>query len=93
MVEGFEEAVFDAEIGVIPDPVGTSFGWHIVEVLDREVRELDEYSHQLAVQSEYNNWLIDVHLDSATEINKNWLGRVPDPPAVGGLAPQQPPIQ
>jgi parvulin-like peptidyl-prolyl isomerase len=90
MVQAFEDAVFQAEIGLIPDPVVTSFGWHVVEVVGRENRELDEYSHQLAVQTEYNNWLIDIHLLSAIEINKNWLDRVPDPPSLGSLVPPSP---
>lgn len=90
MVQAFEDAVFSAEIGLSPEPVETSFGWHVVEVVGRENRELDEYSHQLAVQSEYNNWLIDIHLLSAIEINKNWLDRVPDPPSLGSLVPPSP---
>jgi parvulin-like peptidyl-prolyl isomerase len=93
MVEDFEEAVFGAETGVVSDPIETSFGWHIIEVLNREIRELDDYSHQLAVQAEFNSWLVDVHLESAIEISKNWLERVPDPPAVGGLSQQQPQLQ
>jgi parvulin-like peptidyl-prolyl isomerase len=92
MVDAFETAVFDAEIGVIPVPIETSFGWHIIEVVAREQRELDEYSHQLSVQTEFNSWLIDEHLQAAIEISKNWLDRVPDPPSVGGLA-AQPPLQ
>lgn len=90
MVQAFEDAVFQAEIGLIPDPVVTSFGWHVVEVVGRENRELEEYSHQLAVQTEYNNWLIEIHLLSAIEINKNWLDRVPDPPSLGSLVPPSP---
>jgi parvulin-like peptidyl-prolyl isomerase len=92
MVDAFETAVFDAEIGVIPVPIETSFGWHIIEVVAREQRELDEYSHQLSVQTEFNSWLIDEHLQATIEISKNWLDRVPDPPSVGGLA-AQPPLQ
>jgi parvulin-like peptidyl-prolyl isomerase len=88
MVDAFETAAFDADIGMIAEPVETSFGWHIIEILGREERELDDYSHQLSVQTEFNSWLIDVHLASAIEISKNWLERVPDPPSVGGLAPQ-----
>ena len=90
MVQTFEEVVFNAAIGLIPDPVETSFGWHVVEVVGREDRELDEYSHQLSVQTEYNSWLIDIHLISAIEINKNWLDRVPDPPSLGSLVPPSP---
>lgn len=83
LVEEFEDAVFTAQIGVIPEPVETAFGWHIIEVLGREDRELDDYSHQLAVQTEYNDWLIEAHQVAAIEISSNWSERIPDPPAIG----------
>jgi parvulin-like peptidyl-prolyl isomerase len=91
MVDDFETAVFNAEIGLIDEPVQTSFGWHIVEILERENRELDDYSHQLAVQTAFNGWLIDIHIEAAIEISKNWVDRIPDPPNVSGFAPPQPP--
>ena len=35
MVEEFEEAAFAARVGVFTEPVKTSFGYHIIEVLDK----------------------------------------------------------
>jgi len=35
MVEAFDEAVFDGEVGEVLGPVETSFGYHLIEVLNR----------------------------------------------------------
>jgi parvulin-like peptidyl-prolyl isomerase len=41
MVPEFEQAVFEGEIGLYPEPVKTDFGYHIIEVLAREDRPVD----------------------------------------------------
>jgi parvulin-like peptidyl-prolyl isomerase len=41
MVPEFEQAVFEAEIGLYPTPVETQFGYHIIDVIARETRPYD----------------------------------------------------
>ncbi|MBN1582019.1 MAG: peptidylprolyl isomerase [Anaerolineae bacterium] len=41
MVEPFEEAAFTGDIGLYPTPVETQFGFHILDILAREDREID----------------------------------------------------
>ncbi len=41
MVAPFEEAAFNAEIGLYPFPVQTEFGYHVIEVLEHTEREID----------------------------------------------------
>ena len=36
MVKPFEDASFNAEIGVVTDPVQTQFGWHLIKVADKK---------------------------------------------------------
>lgn len=87
MVPEFEEAVFAGEVGEILGPVETEFGFHLIEILGQEDRDLDEFSFQLAVQTTFNTWLINIHRNSIIDISKNWLLRVPDAPNIGAPAP------
>ncbi len=36
MVKPFEDAAFDAEVGVVTNPVQTQFGWHLILVTDKK---------------------------------------------------------
>jgi len=69
----FAEMLFNAEIGLLPDPVPTTYGTAVVEILDRQVRQLDEYERQNRRLEEFQSWLdqvreegdIDVHWDAS----------------------------
>lgn len=45
--ENFENAVWSQEIGVVGDVVGTTFGFHLVLVHDRNISEADKYEAEL----------------------------------------------
>ena len=57
MVAAFEDAAFGAQVGEVVGPVQSSYGFHVIEVLEREVREIDEYTYQLIVQQEFSSFL------------------------------------
>jgi len=69
----FAEMLFSAEIGLYPDPVPTTYGTAVVEILDRQVRQLDEYERDNRRQEGLQTWLdqvreegdIDVHWDES----------------------------
>lgn len=56
-VEPVDEAVFSLPIGEISEPIQTQFGWHIIEVLQREVRELSAIDYQRAQRLALSEWL------------------------------------
>lgn len=58
MVPQFDEAAFALEIGEISEPISTTFGYHILEVLDRdEARPKDENQLSQERDSAYQEWL------------------------------------
>jgi foldase protein PrsA len=75
------ENIFQAPINGFLDPIQTSTGWHLIQVLDRGERSLDEQVFQQAVRKVFNDWLTsqrDVH---DVVIMDDWLEDLPQPPA------------
>lgn len=64
MVPPFEEVAFEIEPGIISDPVQTQFGWHIIEVLERENRELDEATLRQNGLQAYEDWLTEARINA-----------------------------
>ena len=59
MVAEFEQAVFGLETGETSELVKTEFGYHIVEVLEREVRELGPQWLEAFQQKAFNEWFAE----------------------------------
>jgi foldase protein PrsA len=57
MVSEFEEAAFGLGIGEVSGVITTTYGFHIVEVLEKETRDLTEDFRQQLQQSEFIKWL------------------------------------
>jgi parvulin-like peptidyl-prolyl isomerase len=79
MVESFEEAAFAGEIGEIVGPVETDFGWHLIEILGHEDRELDVSSFGLAVSQALNALIAEIRETVEIEVMEYWVDRVPSP--------------
>jgi hypothetical protein len=88
MATEFEAAAFSQPVGEVGQPVQTSFGVHLIEVLERGERPLDEEALARRKQEALTNWLNDqrsvTRPDGSLliEIHDNWLADVPDRPAV-----------
>jgi len=80
MVSPFAGAAFTLEIGEISEPVESQSGWHVIEVLEREERELDEAALSRAQRSAYDAWLAGARAGEIEDL------RTPDsvPPQFGG---------
>jgi hypothetical protein len=58
MVAHFEEAAFSLEVGEISEPIKTQFGYHIIEVLEKdENRPKDEAQLQQERSQAFDSWL------------------------------------
>lgn len=83
MVAPFEEAVFGSDIGIVPELVETQFGWHIIEVLDKQARELSADELEANRNNAFSTWLAAAREETDVEtFDDIWQAGVPtDPPS------------
>jgi parvulin-like peptidyl-prolyl isomerase len=81
MDPAFEKVAFTLKIGQISDPVQTSYGWHIIQVLGHETRPLTDSQLQQAKQTYYNDWLTQARSQHTIE-RYNWQSFVPSEPTI-----------
>ncbi|HSF80809.1 MAG TPA: peptidylprolyl isomerase [Anaerolineales bacterium] len=82
MVAEFEEAAYTLEVGEISDPIQTTFGYHIIQVLGHEDRPLSQSEFDTLKQTKFDEWLADLRTNSEVEIRDYWTERVPVEPTL-----------
>jgi peptidyl-prolyl cis-trans isomerase D len=82
MVPDFEAAVWSMKIGAINQPVKTTYGYHVIQVLGHEVRPLTDTEYQDALTSAFNTWLQTQRTNSKVVINNSWTNYVPTTPTL-----------
>jgi parvulin-like peptidyl-prolyl isomerase len=83
MIEAFETEAFNLDIGEISNPVESSYGWHIIQVLGHEQRSVEtDYDYQRLQSNYYDLWLQDVKANLTIVKNDNWKDHVPTEPSV-----------
>ena len=80
MTPDFETPVFAMKIGVINQPIKTTYGYHIVQVLGHEMRPLADTEYQTAVSTAFDTWLQPQRTNSKVVINNSWTNYVPTHP-------------
>jgi len=80
MVEPFEEVAFAGQVGEVVGPVQTDFGWHLIEILGHEDRELSDSELNAAVSRAFDEWLNGSRDAAEVTIRDYWIERVPSPP-------------
>jgi peptidyl-prolyl cis-trans isomerase D len=86
MVPEFSEAAFSLSEGEISEPIQTTFGFHIIQVIGKRVSQIlpDEFAQRQ--QAAFVEWLAEQpDARDDIEINPNWDRYVPNTPEV----PQQ----
>ena len=91
-VTEFADAAFSQEIGEIGEPVKSEFGYHIIQVIDRQERPLDASGYDQKRQAALTDWLTKTRAD-ATEAGtlityETWKAIVPTEPAALIQQPQ-----
>lgn len=80
MVAEFESAAFKLAIGQISDPVQTQYGWHLIQLLGRENRELSDAEFQQLKDQKFSDWLTNAKSKATITIDETWKNRVPSDP-------------
>jgi len=83
MVGEFEAAAFALKPGSISEPVQTTFGWHLINVVSHQVRTLSLSAYEDLQNSFYENWLAGEGAKTgAVETFEIWKERVPTEPVL-----------
>ncbi|MCB0212599.1 MAG: peptidylprolyl isomerase [Anaerolineae bacterium] len=62
-----DEAVFTLPVGKISEPIETQFGWHVIEVIEREERELSPSDYSQRQSQAYSDWLNAARAETTIE--------------------------
>ena len=79
MVPEFEKVAFQLEIGEISEPVQTDFGYHIIEVIERDdERPKDEATIASEGQQAFQSWLTEQSLREDIERPSDIVDNLPE---------------
>lgn len=77
----FGEKARTLPIGEISEPFQTDFGWHVMQVREREDREATTDEVDSVLQTQFSKWLEETRNNSNYETSDFWIDFVPsDPP-------------
>ncbi len=82
MVTPFYEAANALEIGEISEPVQTSFGWHVIQLLGRDIQPRTQADMDSLQEEAFQAWLASKQAEAQVDINPNWVSAVPEEPDI-----------
>ena len=82
MVSPFEDASRSLEIGEISQPVNTTFGWHVIQLLGSDMQPRSQTEIDQIRMEAFQNWLNNKRLDYEIDITPDWISAVPTEPDI-----------
>ncbi|HQM55136.1 MAG TPA: peptidylprolyl isomerase, partial [Anaerolineaceae bacterium] len=82
MVEPFETAAYALKIGEISQPVKSDFGFHVIQLLGKEVRALSDSQWETLKQKAFTDFIEAAKADIKIEKKDVWASVVPNTPAI-----------
>jgi parvulin-like peptidyl-prolyl isomerase len=82
LIAPLDKIVFDSEIEIVTTLVETQFGYHIVEVLGREIRRVQEEIVRQRRSETYEQWMAEVYDSSVVNTFDWWESKVPTEPTL-----------
>lgn len=81
MVETFEKAAYALKPGEVSQPVQSTFGYHIIQLIGKEVRPFDAQELQAKKDTVFQDWLTKATSESSVQRFDTWTSKVPSEPA------------
>jgi len=85
MVATFEDAAFSLKVGEISEPINTTFGFHVIQVLGHEEKSVDESIYESMKQEAFSKWLEENKSSSKIEEYDYWRERTPSEPELSSI--------
>ena len=82
MVKAFEDVAWTLKVGDISDPVQTDYGYHIIQVLGHEKRQLTSDELATAQQAAYKQFITDAKTELGAKKYDVWASVVPSDPSI-----------
>ena len=82
MIAEFEKSAFTLKVGEISQPIKSTYGYHIIQVLGHEMRPLTEKEYQDAVSAAFTAWLESQRTNSKVVINNSYTNYIPTSPTL-----------
>ncbi len=79
-VAPFAEAIRNGEIGAYLGPVCSQFGFHIIQVLERDISPIPAFEMESLRDDAYRQWELSLTLNADVQRRTDWEDRVPDTP-------------
>jgi peptidyl-prolyl cis-trans isomerase D len=79
-------SAFALKIGDVSQPIKSTGGYFIIQILGHEVRPLNDQEYQTAVSNAFTDWLTQQRTKSKIVINNSWTNYTPTSPTLAQAA-------